>query len=95
MTTLGLLEIVFMLTLVLIGSYAIFREKDLIRFERKVKKYVKAFFKALYLTVTVKKNKSTVTSQASNIEKIQYNEEYEQMLASLNKASKLDDVLVA
>lgn len=95
MTTLGLLKIAFMVTLILIGSYAIFREKDLIRFERKVKKYVKAFFKALYLTAVEKKNKSSVASRTSNVQKIQYNEEYEQMLASLNKASKLDDVLVA
>ena len=94
MTTFASLQIVFMLTLVLIGAYTIFREKDLIRFERKVKKYVKAFFKALYLTVQEKKN-SKVNTKVEDIRTAQYNEEYAQMLANINKASKIEDVLVA
>lgn len=94
MTTFASLQIVFMLTLVLIGSYTIFREKDLIKFERKVKKYVKAFFKALYLTVQEKKN-SKVNTKVEDIRTAQYNEEYAQMLANINKASKIEDVLVA
>ena len=31
--------------------YAVYREKDLIRFERKVWKYTKAFFKAAYFSI--------------------------------------------
>lgn len=92
MTTFASLQIVFMLTLILVGAYTIFREKDLIRFERKVKKYVKAFFKALYLTVQEKKNKSVDTV---SLKEAQYNAEYEKMLADLNKASKIEDYLVA
>ena len=94
MTTFASLQIVFMLTLILIGSYAIFREKDLIKFERKVKKYVKAFFKALYLTVQEKKN-NKASLKVEDLRTAQYNEEYAEMLKSINKASKLDDVLVA
>ncbi len=94
MTTFASLQIVFMLTLILIGAYAIFREKDLIRFERKVKKYVKAFFKALYLTLLEKKN-NKATTKVESINTAQYNEEYEQMLANINKASKIEDILVA
>lgn len=94
MTTFASLQIVFMLTLILVGAYTIFREKDLIKFERKVKKYVKSFFKALYLTVQEKKN-SKVNTKVEDIRSAQYNEEYAQMLANINKASKIEDVLVA
>ena len=92
MTTFASLQIVFMLTLILVGAYTIFREKDLIRFERKDKKYVKAFFKALYLSVQEKKNKSVDTV---SLKDAQYNAEYEKMLAEINKASKIEDYLVA
>ncbi len=92
MTTFASLQIVFMLTLILIGAYTIFRERDLIKFERKVKKYVKAFFKALYLTIQEKKNKPVETV---SLKDAQYNAEYEKMLADLNKASKIEDYLVA
>ncbi|MBR4287121.1 MAG: hypothetical protein IKT55_05405 [Clostridia bacterium] len=94
MTTFASLQIVFMLTLILVGAYTIFREKDLIKFERKVKKYVKAFFKAIYLTVQEKKN-NKADLKVENLRTAQYNEEYAEMLKSINKASKLDDVLVA
>ncbi len=94
MTTFASLQIVFMLTLILIGSYIIFREKDLINFERKVKKYVKAFFKALYLTIQEKKN-SKANAKVEPLRSAQYNEEYAEMLAAINKASKIEDILVA
>ncbi len=94
MTTFASLQIVFMLTLILVGAYTIFREKDLIKFERKVKKYVKAFFKAIYLTVQEKKN-NKADLKVEDLRTAQYNEEYAEMLKSINKASKLDDVLVA
>lgn len=94
MTTFASLQIVFMLTLILVGAYTIFREKDLIKFERKLKKYVKAFFKAIYLTVQEKKN-NKADLKVEDLRTAQYNEEYAEMLKSINKASKLDDVLVA
>lgn len=42
----------FLLECLAVGlvCYAIYREKDLIRFERKAWLYVKSFFKALYYT---------------------------------------------
>ncbi len=95
MTTFASLQIVFMLTLILIGSYAIFREKDLIKFERKVKKYIKAFFKAVYLTLQEKKNKKINAAKVQALPDTRYNEEYAEMLANINKASKIDDILVA
>ena len=43
----------FFLECVAVGlvCYAIYREKDLIRFERKIWKYSKAFFKAAYFSL--------------------------------------------
>ena len=97
MTTLTLAKFLFNLVLVLAGVLALYKEKELIRFERKVKKYVKAFLKAVYYTVLEKKNskKKAHTVKVNNIREAEYKEEYEKMLASLNKASRLDDVMVA
>lgn len=36
--------------LILLGVYAIKHEKELIKFERRIWRYIKAFFKALYYT---------------------------------------------
>lgn len=45
--------------------YLIYREKDLIRFERKVWKYTKAFFKALVYTITEKLEAKKTHSRTS------------------------------
>lgn len=50
MTTETLLQLAFWVLLVYIGVQAILHEKQLIRFERKAWRYIKAFFKALYYT---------------------------------------------
>ena len=93
MTTLTFIKFLFNIGLVLLGAYAIYREKDLIKFERKVWKYTKAFFKALYYTILERKNKNNAPVEPLYSD--DYTEEYEQMLANLNKASKIEDVLVA
>ena len=93
MTTLTIIKFFFNIGLVLLGAYAIYREKDLIKFERKVKRYVKAFFKAAYYTVLEKKHKNN--APVEELHNADYSADYEEMLANLNKASKLDDVLVA
>ena len=97
MTTLTLAKFLFNLILVIVGVLALYKEKDLIKFERKVKKYVKAFLKAVYYTVLKKKNskKKNAAVKVNNIRETEYREEYEKMLASLNKSSRLDDVMVA
>ncbi len=45
--------------------YLIYREKDLIKFERKVWKYVKAFFKAVVYTVAEKLESKRAHSRTS------------------------------
>ncbi len=71
--------------------YAIYREKDLIKFERKVWKYTKAFFKALYYSV---QEKLTAKKKVKNVTPL-VNEEFEEMLNSLNKNSKVVDFQIA
>lgn len=51
METQTLLNLLFNIGLVLLGAYTIYREKDLIRLERKAGRYIKAFFKALIYTL--------------------------------------------
>ncbi len=93
MTTLALIKLFAEISLVLLGAYAIYREKDIARFEHKLAKYVKAFLKAVYYTALEKKQpkvKKVITPSY-------HNAEYDEMLASLNKGanSSLQDVLVA
>ncbi len=37
--------------IILVLSYGVYREKSLIRFEQKIAKYIKAFFKAVYYSI--------------------------------------------
>lgn len=46
------------LILVYVGAMTLIHERELIRFERKAKKYIKAFFKAIYLTIKEKRDKN-------------------------------------
>ena len=93
MTTFAIVKLFAEVALVLLGAYAIYREKDIARFERKALKYIKAFFKAVYYTVLEKKQ-----PKVKKVSRPTYrNAEYEEMLASLNKGANtsLQDVLVA
>lgn len=71
--------------------YAIYREKDLIRFERKVWKYTKAFFKSVYFSV---RDKVVTEKKVENVTPL-VNTEFEEMLESLNKNSKVVDFQIA
>lgn len=71
--------------------YAIYREKDLIRFERKVWKYAKGFFKAVYFTLH---DKFATEKKVENVTPL-VNTEFEEMLESLNKSSKVVDFQIA
>ena len=71
--------------------YAVYREKDLIRFERRVWKYTKAFFKALCFSI---RDKFTSEKKVENITPL-VNTEFKEMLESLNKNSKVIDFQIA
>lgn len=51
MSTETIMQFLFNVLLAYIGIQAILHEKQLIRFERKAWRYIKAFFKALYYTI--------------------------------------------
>ncbi len=90
MSTLALLKLFIGLCVITLGAYSIYRERDIARFERKLGRYIKAFFKALKYTIRDKRApKKEVKIMPYN------NEEYNEMLEALNKASRLEDVLVA
>ncbi|MBR5442430.1 MAG: hypothetical protein IKV44_05710 [Clostridia bacterium] len=93
MTTLAILKVFAEVALILLGAYAIYREKDIARLERKALRYIKAFLKAVYYTILEKRQPKV--KQA--IKPTYRNAEYDEMLASLNKGanSSLQDVLVA
>lgn len=93
MTTFAIVKLFAEIALILLGAYAIYREKDIAKFERKALKYIKAFFKAVYYTALEKKQ-----PKVKNVSRPTYhNAEYDEMLASLNKGANesLQDVLVA
>ena len=52
-----ILNFFFNVFLVYIGTMAILHEQQLARFERKAAKYIKAFFKALYLSFKERQGK--------------------------------------
>ncbi len=90
MSTLALLKLFIAVGVIALGSYSIYREKDIARLERKIAKYVKAFFKALVCTIRDKKQPEKAVEIAPY-----NNEEYNEMLESLNKSNRLENVLVA
>lgn len=71
--------------------YAIYREKDLIKVERKIWKYTKAFFKAAYFSL---QDKFAPKKETKNVTPL-VNAEFEEMLNSLNKNSKVIDFQIA
>ncbi len=96
MTTATILKFIIEGLFVLLAGYAIYKEKTLIKFERKVAKFIKAFFKAAYYSILEKKKRKPMnTVNIRAVSQKAYIEEYEKMLSTLNKASKIDDVLVA
>lgn len=54
MSTETILQLIFNIFLTAVGVTAILHERELILFERKAKKYIKAFIKAVYYTITRK-----------------------------------------
>ena len=71
--------------------YAIYREKDLVKFERKVWKYTKAFFKSVYFSL---RDKFESEKKVENVTPF-VNVEFEEMLESLNKNSNVVDFQIA
>jgi hypothetical protein len=59
MSTGTVIKLLFDVLLVYIGCQAIIHEKELAKFEKKVGKYIKAFFKALHYTIKERRDAKT------------------------------------
>ncbi len=65
MTTLTLFKALIEMLVVILVCYGIYREKSLVRFERRAFKFLKCFFKALYITADEKFGKASAKRTAS------------------------------
>ncbi len=83
MSTLTILEFFIGCALTGLGVYAILHEKDLIKFERKAGKYIKAFFKAIVITAKEKKSAPCLVKSLPL-----GNSEYAQILSDLEKTKR-------
>ena len=91
MTIFSIIKVILELSAIVLLCYGIYREKDLIKFERKVWKYTKAFFKAAYFSI---QDKFLSKKEVKNVTPV-INVEFEEMLNSLNKNSKVVDFQIA
>ena len=88
---LAFIKVVFELSAIALLCYGIYREKDLVKFERKVFKYVKAFVLSCVYSV---KDLFVKKTEANNVVTVDV-AAYEDMLHSLNKASNVYDIKIA
>lgn len=91
MTLFTFIKVVFELSAIALLCYGIYREKDLVKFERKVFKYVKAFVLSCAYSVKDLFVKKESTSNVVSVDVTAY----EEMLSSLNKASNVYDIKIA
>ena len=90
MTMLDLLRIFFELSLIFAGCFVIYKEKALIKFEKKAARYIKGFFKACAYTLrdSFIGKKETVKAEVKTIG----NPEFEEILVGLNKSAEIIDI---
>lgn len=91
MTLFSIIKVVLELSAIALLCYGVYREKDLIKFERKVFKYLKAFVLSCVYTV---KDKLVGEKKTDNVTSVDTSA-YEEMLASLNKSSNVYDIKIA
>ena len=88
MTLFTFIKVVFELSAIALLCYGIYHEKDLVKFERKVFKYVKAFVLSCAYSVKDLLVKKESTSNVVSVDVTAY----EEMLHSLNKSSNVYDI---
>ena len=95
MTFFDIIKFLLEVGAILLGCYLIYREKDLIKFEKKVFKYTKAFFKACAYTLRDKIFGKPVSVRPTPITVNKQVNAYEELLCSINFESETNDVLIA
>lgn len=91
MTLFDILKIILEVSAILLGCYLIYREKDLIKIEKKIWKYSKAFVKACAFTLRDK----IYGTRMSKPTPITVNRDYEELLKSVSKESNIIDIRIA
>lgn len=92
MTMFDIIKFLLEVSAILLGCYLIYREKDLIKFEKKVWKYAKAFVKACAYTL---RDKICGVEEVKEPVTLITNDEYEEMLKTLNRSSNVTDIRIA
>lgn len=91
MTVFSIIKAILELSAIALLCYGVYREKDLIKFERKVFKYVKAFVLSCAYSIRDKFKREKKTGNVISVD----TSAYEEMLVSLNKSSNVYDVQFA
>lgn len=91
MTVFSIIKVILELSAIALLCYGVYREKDLIKFERKIFKYVKAFVLSCVYSVRDKLSDEKKTDNVISVDTTAY----EEMLASLNKSSNVYDIKIA
>lgn len=91
MTIFSFIKVILELSAIALLCYGVYREKDLIKFERKVYKYVKAFVLSCAYSVRDKLSAEKKTDNVISVD----TSAYEEMLVSLNKSSNVYNIKIA
>lgn len=91
MTLFELVRFVLEIAAVVLCCYGIYREKDLVRFERKVWIYTKAFVKSVVFSLRDKFSSPKPIVEIKSV----VDEDYEEKLRFINRASNVIDIQIA
>ncbi len=91
MTLLSIIKVILELSAIALLCYGVYREKDLIKFERKVFKYVKAFVLSCVYCIRDRFQREQKNDNVISVD----TSAYEEMLTSLNKSSNVYDIKIA
>lgn len=97
MTSLTLVKFLFHIALIGIGCLLIIHEKEVARFERKLAKNIKYFFKGVYVTLKQKRSEGVEKKTSALSENL--DNEYDEILSRLSEREArkevCEDILVA
>ncbi len=85
-----IITVIVGITLTVLGAIGILNEQKLVKLERKLGRYIKAFLKALVYTINDKKQAKEVPAKKNSL-----NAEYEEILASLEAKKRYESNIVA
>ncbi len=85
-----IITVIVGVALTVLGTIGILNEQKLVKLERKLGRYIKAFLKAVVYTINEKKQSSEVLAKDNS-----FNAEYEEILASLEAKKRYESNIIA